>query len=899
MAILTKAQLEALNQSSFPDNSTEAITPEILRTYNTATIDSLVDSLDTGSFTTDAEFNAFTSSVNAKFATIGSQSGSWGGGGSGSIVGYATTGSNTFVGNQTIQTDGTLNGILYKTGSSEFFVGQRSNGNFAISSSADSRIIDINPQSGWVEHYTQNNFNGGVSTRGLLDVRNITTQTGNGFVAQFDNFTASLQEGYAWVGKSGGTSIAVPTSSFSGGGGGTIVGYATTGSNTFTGSQFINGGNKLFIQRDTQGAQQYLRLGATDNTYNFAFIVTGSDTNPGQQVWGINTAGGIWANSFDAGVVFNSYVTASSGINISNGTFSAPLQQGYVWVGNASGRTTTVPTSSFGGGGSTFPYTGDAQITGSLGVSSNITASGEIRTDSRMYVFNQYGGIDIQQNAQGSGSQYPGMSMKVAPNTYPTDIFGGFSVLTEQGAIAGTTFLGLVANSYSTQYNGTTVPMIIANGNNPAGNDTALIWKSDGTAEHWKKSDFKYGIDVTGSVRLTPASTSTNAAYPIPFISGSTISKDSVDTLTYNPSSNTLRLTGSVIGNKISAFDFDTLFLGTQLAGSTANGTFNGFGSSTYEFVVGAYSGAFDNELKITANSSGITFGDFNGSSYPTWLRLSPNAGSNPAPQFTRGLQITGSLGVSGATTLNNNVTITGSLNQRGGNTQLLGNLNVSGAYLTVDSPGGTGITINNGGLNSAGTIVAQNGVNSSGQVNILSGAGLSIQANLQGSGSAYSIAGAFVDNTSDPTNVYSAFQLVDADTFKTLAMAWNSYTPYYSTSTPMIAGADQYNGSDVIFGFPTNVIDVWKPAKFKAEATFTTGSNKQAGTATLNGGNPGTVTVSNSLVTANSIIMLTKQSLGNTHSVAVTAKSAGSFTITSTGNGDSDVVGWFIINNS
>ena len=54
MAILTKAQLEALNQASFPNNVDGLITPEILRTYNTATIDTLVDSLDTGSFVTSA-----------------------------------------------------------------------------------------------------------------------------------------------------------------------------------------------------------------------------------------------------------------------------------------------------------------------------------------------------------------------------------------------------------------------------------------------------------------------------------------------------------------------------------------------------------------------------------------------------------------------------------------------------------------------------------------------------------------------------------------------------------------------------------------------------------------------------------------------------------------------------
>jgi hypothetical protein len=77
------------------------------------------------------------------------------------------------------------------------------------------------------------------------------------------------------------------------------------------------------------------------------------------------------------------------------------------------------------------------------------------------------------------------------------------------------------------------------------------------------------------------------------------------------------------------------------------------------------------------------------------------------------------------------------------------------------------------------------------------------------------------------------------------------------------------------------------------------TGSNQQVGTAVLDGGSPGTVTVSNSKVTANSIIMLTKQTLTNSHMVAVSSKGAGTFTITSNGNGDTDTVGWFIINNS
>jgi hypothetical protein len=102
--------------------------------------------------------------------------------------------------------------------------------------------------------------------------------------------------------------------------------FATTGSNRFvgdqtiTGSVNISGGEHLFIKREIGGAQQELRLCATDNLNNFAFIVTGSDQNPGQQVWGINTAGGIWGNSFDGGVVFNSYVSSSNSVQIGRGS---------------------------------------------------------------------------------------------------------------------------------------------------------------------------------------------------------------------------------------------------------------------------------------------------------------------------------------------------------------------------------------------------------------------------------------------------------------------------------------------------------------------------------------------------------------------------------------------------
>ena len=82
---LTKQQLEALNVSSFPNNTTGLITPEILRTYNSSSIEATVNqdiyTADSASFNsrilavddslvTTASFNAYTQSTNVFTASI-------------------------------------------------------------------------------------------------------------------------------------------------------------------------------------------------------------------------------------------------------------------------------------------------------------------------------------------------------------------------------------------------------------------------------------------------------------------------------------------------------------------------------------------------------------------------------------------------------------------------------------------------------------------------------------------------------------------------------------------------------------------------------------------------------------------------------------------------------------
>ena len=94
---------------------------------------------------------------------------------------------------------------------------------------------------------------------------------------------------------------------------------------------------------------------------------------------GINIGSSVAALNLNS-----SGITVSSSLDI-EGNLTSSLQEGYVWVGDSSGRTITAATSSFGGGGgSAFPFTGDAQITGSLGVSGSVVIQQDTYPDNRL-----------------------------------------------------------------------------------------------------------------------------------------------------------------------------------------------------------------------------------------------------------------------------------------------------------------------------------------------------------------------------------------------------------------------------------------------------------------------------------------------------------------------------------
>lgn len=116
-----------------------------------------------------------------------------------------------------------------------------------------------------------------------------------------------------------------------------------------------------------------------------------------------------------------------------------------------------------------------------------------------------------------------------------------------------------------------------------------------------------------------------------------------------------------------------------------------------------------------------------------------------------------------------------------------------------------------------------------------------------------------------------------------------------------VITGLTSLSASSITSSFITSSVLVTNifvtgSTALGANLQILTGSNRPAGTVTLNGKTA--VTVTNSLVTANSLIFVTKQTFTSVNGqVGVKTKTVGSFSVESNTGGDNDVVAYLIIN--
>lgn len=543
----------------------------------------------------------------------------------------------------------------------------------------------------------------------------------------------------------------------------------------------------------------------------------------------------INASTITDGLVINSNLNVEGNLNI-DGTFSASLQPGYVWLGGGDGRVQAVPSSSLVAGGSTDidalnQFTASQEVINS-GYNA-FTASQQLN-DTQLNSFTssqetknttlgivtaslqgQLDSIGLQSGSWVTESETGSFARVNVSNqfTETQNITGDLNVtgtinattihtIIESSSVifsSGSNILGDSSTEDTQTLNGVTSingnTTITGNLNQTNGNVTI----TGSISQQGGNTTLNGNLSVNGgNVYLTPLSVSANGAFPIPFISASAVSKDSVDTLVYNPTTNQLIVSASTGQGVVSP---------NVISFTSGSGAYGTYVSSMSKFQVQS-SIEGSGVIGMSGNPSKIGAPSLTTSTNPGILALSGSG----VPYVAIELQPSASF-TDGRVTIKRPLVL-----EQGISSSIIQNdgTNTFNGATTINAD----TIIGNGGtLNVGGQIIGNNSLLLQSE-----NAGVSIQKNSASSGSAYTGVNIKVDNTTDPTNVYSSLQLIDDQSGVTLALAWNSYTGLYANSTPMIVANQFYNGSDAAIAFPNNTIDIWKPSTFKAP-TIVTGS--------------------------------------------------------------------------
>jgi hypothetical protein len=842
---LTKAQLDALNDSSFPNNNGGLITPQVLRDYNDAII---VNTVNQDVYTADsASFNTRILAVTGSSIATGS---------------FATTGSNTFIGNQIIsgnvfpQVDGqgdigsdtfkwnkiVVNGEL--KGSSLNTSGRSRCGTMGFVdetfplTNLDSREI-IGDGSGVNTHMYY--ATSSTDVNGLREF--VYAQSGSD--ANFTNVSASFNTRILAV-----TGSSINTGSF-----------ATTGSNTFTGIQNftadITSSANVLINGDlTVNPNTSTKLNGNTDISAFLYVNGGLTLNTPAEI--------TWLGSGNIGAGFSASV-ATTGSNTFRGNQIISQSVGLTSLSLAGSETALDFTAS----------------------------NSYIRPNGVLWFRNQSGATGFREtnfvirNSQINFGADNGFYFARTDGVDGVKSEGGVEVNT----ISGSLVLGAVTNSVTTgsllhlssSSNTTLVNLVFKNNDNTA--DTIISGSNNLFVNPAAASaGFKRYIGGNGNIALNGSN--------VPQRSGSMAFSPTMNNNYFGGNSVSFNMRGPVSSNAwtISGNSFlNSVSIGTS-ATNNAQGIVSGLSmtanQSNASISVIANKTNLSQSLSISNNMVG-----------GTGLTLTAASSSFDFQQNIGSIAALNSVAYSSLATATGGNSLYIATNQFAG----FGNhISASGVYDTNDIQGLSfqrAVEANIiGGINNridlSLTPTGSNSLSATALVGLsLIITGSSKQWGIDGVGANAGGSAFFGRYNAQDGNRAQSGQTVLAvgtgnSTTRKTGFLIDSGSNTYVEGTFNVSGSTAFTGS------------------VKVASTFQlnlpTGSNQQAGTAVLDGGNPGTVTVSNSLVTANSIILLTKQTLAHTNGyVAVSAKSGGSFTITSNHNGDTDTVGWFIINNS
>jgi len=816
---LTKQQLEALNNNSFPNNNAGAITPDILRQYNTATIDSTVNQ---DVYTADSA--SFSQRINS-VANIDTAS-------------FATTGSNTFIGDQTI-----VGNVTFP--SSSFISTNNVSGNLYFSA-LNGGILHLNDDGGEGDVII-----GYVGSAGKLKVKEDSEFTGS--IYQSGTFYADQID----VSLGG---IVGTTGSF-------IATFTSGGVLTYADYQNVATALQPYIQTGSAIDTGSLLTTASFNSYtssqdfkNTTFATTSSVTALSQSLYFTDTTQSA------------NIATNSSSIGLLQ-TFS-----GSQYKNDSSSFNSRINAITGSGGSGTGATTGSNSFTGSQTINGNIILTGssaEIQNAKKVGIFNSLYNLDysLAMPIQNTIGYIDELNL---PHYY-------------NGGVQPTISASATINNHNLVK---VTPQQWFNLTASVGdNHTGILSVEQSTG--WNDINNTFGVHgnyvTSGSVNyITQRGLSKIGIFPL----GGNPTQPYIGQPIYVDDNGYQLTTGYPSGSRVLRYGYVASFEQTDPMnmyvrqifvdpvwekGETitdlnvssslrVTGSLNVTGSTNFSELTGSlatYSASVSSRINAITSSATINTGSFATTGSNTFVGNQTITGSlSISSSIQKDVLVEGQLWISSSNLFASGATVQPQINLSGptqGTTYgaRSGSMTIRPAAITI-LRGNTTSDYTAGGINSTGPALANR---------------------LQAVTSAeYTLA------VTDAATYQNELKLLVDTTgiaLKDFDNTLNDYTSFLTIA-------------------PNDGVTI-PPVKFQRAVNFTTGSNQQAGTATLNGGNPGTVTVSNSLVTANSIIMLTKQTNTNTNAgpVVVSAKTNGSFTITSNHNGDSDTVGWFIINNS
>ena len=303
MPELSKVALQVDSNSSFPNNNNGYITPAILRSYNTNVIDSTVNQI---------QYTADSGSWNSKIGILNGQTGS-----------YATTGSNTFRGNQLITGsvtatlfvgDGSgITNVVASTPSLNAYTASQDTKNATLATytgSVDTKFIGVSSSTSSLNSYTQSQDtkNSTLATyTGSIDTKNSTLGT----------YTASVDQKFSNLGSQSGSFVTESeTGSFA----------RTNGSNIFTTTQRMN--DDLIVSGTIYAYKINTTIESASVIFSSGSNILGDSTSDTQTLNGIVIISGSQQVTGSIGV--SGDVTIVNGNSLTTSTIKSSTSAGLI-----------------------------------------------------------------------------------------------------------------------------------------------------------------------------------------------------------------------------------------------------------------------------------------------------------------------------------------------------------------------------------------------------------------------------------------------------------------------------------------------------------------------------------------------------------------------------------------